>query len=145
MIAALIALQLAATAPTSAPGEAPIRSLALESYRVKDGDTLRDLGRGHDIRVYGIDTPETDAPCETVKVLGIAARARVVELLANAEAITYAPAWNVRGQKDWPLDGRGRRIAVVRVDGQDIADILFAEGLGRAYDGKNAREDWCGQ
>lgn len=139
MIAALIALQLAASAIERPEG------LRLQATRVIDGDTLRETKRTQDYRLHGIDAPETlRAKCDTERTLGQAAAARVAGLLATAEEVRAFPAHDPRGRNRWPVDGFGRRLARIEVDGQDIGAILLAEGLAKPYSG-GTHPDWCAE
>lgn len=116
---------------------------ALASVSVTDGDTLHDDRRNRDYRLYGIDAPETvRAKCPAERELGERAAARLAELLAAA-TVTAEPAWDPRGLRKWPVDGFGRRIAVIRADGTDVSAVLLSEGLALPYKGSGARPDWC--
>ncbi len=84
------------------------------------------------VRVDGIDTPEILGKCEAEKGLAVRARDRVRELVGTTVELR-----NVRHGKF-----AGRVVADVYVDGERLADVLIAEGLGRAYDG-GTREGWC--
>ena len=98
---------------------------------VIDGDTF-DLN-GTRIRVAGIDAPETHpARCPQEAALGAAATQKLAELLRGR------PLW-VSGIK---VDRWGRSVAVVRVNGEDVADAMIGSGLARNYDGK-PRQVWC--
>jgi hypothetical protein len=98
---------------------------------VIDGDTF-DLN-GTRIRVAGIDAPETHpARCLQEAALGAAATQKLAELLRGR------PLW-VSGLK---TDRYGRAVAVVRVNGEDVADAMIGSGLARNYDGKQ-RQGWC--
>ena len=98
---------------------------------VIDGDTF-DLN-GTRIRVAGIDAPETHpARCPQEAQLGEAATQKLAELLRGR------PLW-VSGIK---VDRWGRSVAVVRVNGEDVADAMIGSGLARNYDGK-PRQGWC--
>jgi hypothetical protein len=98
---------------------------------VIDGDTF-DLN-GTRIRVAGIDAPAPHpARCPVVAALGAAATQKLAELLRGR------PLW-VSGIK---VDHWGRNVAVVRVNGEDVADAMIGSGLARNYDGKQ-REGWC--
>jgi hypothetical protein len=98
---------------------------------VIDGDTF-DLN-GTRIRVAGIDAPETHpARCAQEAALGAAATQKLAELLRGR------PLW-VSGIK---VDHWRRNVAVVRVNGEDVAGIMIGSGLARNYDGKQ-REGWC--
>lgn len=110
--------------------------LAAVAVSAIDGDTVEIAGER--IRIANIDTPEIHhAQCDAERRLGLVAKRRVEELLAEGE-ITVT-----RGD---PQDGRikdrfGRTLAVVSVHGRDIGDMLIAEGLARKWAGK--REPWC--
>ena len=98
---------------------------------VIDGDTF-DLN-GTRIRVAGIDAPETHpARCPREAQIGAAATQKLAELLRGR------PLW-VSGLK---TDRWGRAVAVVRVNGEDVADAMIGSGLARNYDGKQ-RQGWC--
>ena len=98
---------------------------------VIDGDTF-DLN-GTRIRVVGIDAPETHpARCPYEATLGAAATQKLAELLRGR------PLW-VSGLK---TDRYGRAVAVVRVNGEDVADAMIGSGLARNYEGKQ-RQGWC--
>lgn len=121
-----------------------ILQVSLPSVAVVDGDTLHDNERNTDYRVYGIDAPETLlSKCAAEDALGQAAKARVVELVAEAKRVTARPAWDPQGRDRWPRDGFGRRIAVIELDGANLAETLLAEGLVRPYAGNGPRPDWC--
>jgi endonuclease YncB( thermonuclease family) len=55
-----------------------------------------------------------------------------------AELLRGRPLW-VSGIK---VDRWGRNVAVVRVNGEDVAEIMIGSGLARNYDGKQ-RQGWC--
>jgi len=98
---------------------------------VIDGDTF--VLNGTRIRVAGIDAPETHpARCPQEAQLGAAATQKLAELLRGR------PLW-ISGLK---TDRWGRAVAVVRVNGEDVADAMIGSGLARNYDGKQ-RQGWC--
>ena len=98
---------------------------------VIDGDTF-DLN-GTRIRVAGIDAPETHpARCAEEARLGLAATQKLAELLRGQ------PLW-ISGLRS---DRYARRVATVRVAGEDVADAMIGSGLARNYDGKQ-RQGWC--
>jgi endonuclease YncB( thermonuclease family) len=99
---------------------------------VVDGDTF--YLDGEKIRIAGIDAPETHpSRCAREDQLGSAATSRLHELL-NAGEIRL-----VRGERD--RDRHGRQLRDVEVGGQDIGELLIAEGVARPY-GKG-RRSWC--
>lgn len=115
--------------------------LVLTSPVVVDGDTLR--WRGEDYRLAGVDAPEISQPgCDAEAAHGRRAADRMAALLAGAARIEAAPAHDPRGRKRWPVDGFGRRIATVTVDGRDVGALLVAEGLAAPYREGEVR-NWC--
>lgn len=102
---------------------------------VLDGDTVELIcGTARETaRLQGFDTPETrDARCEAERALGKRATQRLRELVAGARP----------GIADLGQDKYRRRLIRLRLDGQDIAATMIAEGLAVAYDG-GKRIDWC--
>lgn len=99
---------------------------------VIDGDTFR--LDGEKIRVADIDTPETHPPrCVHEASLGSRATLRMQALL-NAGPFTLEPA--ARDE-----DRYGRKLGVVRRNGESLGDMLVEEGLAREWSGR--REPWC--
>lgn len=102
---------------------------------VKDGDTVVcALDRGFDdksrrtLRLLGIDAPELRAKDPAERERAQRAKARVLELLpvgSECTVVTHRP------------DKYGSRYLaeVLLPDGRDLARVLLAEGLARAYDG----------
>ena len=120
-------------------------TVLLANVEATDGDTLHDNRRNTDYRVHGIDTPETDrAKCAAERALGDAASARVTALLAGASEVRATAAWEPRTRSRWPVDGFGRRLARIEIDGRDLGEILIAEGLAKPWNGEGAHPDWCG-
>ena len=108
---------------------------------VYDGDTFTvdaevwpDIGWSGSVRVRNVDTPEIRGDCDREKRLAVAARDYVRELLID-EAVTLT-------EVDNDLYG-GRVLAHVQLkDGENLADLLIANGYGRPYDG-GTRQSWC--
>ena len=99
---------------------------------VVDGDTV--WIEGEKIRIMGYDTPEPSTGiCGGVVEVCLAHRAsaRLVELL-NMDSIRIE-----RHGKD----RFGRTLAIVSVGGDDVGDILVAEGLARYW--PDGPEFWC--
>jgi micrococcal nuclease len=111
--------------------------LSAAELRVIDGDTV--VIDGVKIRIERIDTPETwRARCAAELALGQKAKARLSELLAGRD-ISY------EGKK---LDRWGRTLGTVYADGEDVGEILIAEGLAvRWRRGPKAKAErmakWC--
>ena len=108
---------------------------------VYDGDTFTvdaevwpDIGWSGSVRVRNVDTPEIRGDCDQEKRLAVAARDFVRELLTD-EAVTLTEVDNdVYG---------GRVLAHVQLkDGENLAELLIANGYGRPYDG-GTRQSWC--
>ena len=100
--------------------------------RVVDGDTI--WLNGEKIRLQGYDTPETTTGfCggASEKALGKKAASRLMELL-NTNSATIERTGK---------DRYGRTLAIIRIDGRNIGDILVAEGLARYW--PDGREFWC--
>ena len=121
--------------------------------RVVDGDTVDvniDMGwnfRNIDrVRLMGIDTPESRTRNKKEKVLGLAAKERIKELIKNANLRS-----GKRGKKDIVLqttkDGKGkfgRILGYLWVNGENVNDILMRENHARPYFGgsKNKVGPW---
>jgi len=108
--------------------------------RVVDGDTIDvdvDLGfkvtlANERIRLQGINTPESRTRNKEEKVLGLAAKARLKELLPKKFTIQTIK----QGKGKF-----GRILAVPVVEGQDICATLVSEGYAREYHG-GKKENW---
>ena len=100
---------------------------------VVDGDTI--WMAGQNIRIADIDTPEThDFSCPEEKALGDRATQRLHQLV-NSGTVTLEPI----GDRD--VDGYGRKLRLVMVDGTSVGDTLVSEGLARYYEG--GKQPWC--
>ncbi len=125
-----------ATGHDVVPGPVPARVVA-----VIDGDTITVRARiwiGQDVetrvRLSGVDAPELRGACPREKALARDARALVVRAVDRAR-VTLS---EIRHDKFG-----GRVVARVRTEaGEDLATLLVAAGLGRAYDG-GKRRAWC--
>lgn len=99
--------------------------------RVIDGDTV--MIDGQTIRIEGLDAPEMRGHCQAEIALARAATARLEELLSGG--------YSVEAHR---LDRYRRRLAIIRdAAGRNVADVLIAEGLARAYHGRGQRQGWC--
>ncbi len=97
-----------------------------------DGDTL--YVEGVKIRVADIDAPETHDPrCASEKALGDRATDRLRQLV-NSGTVTL-------GSIDRDEDRYGRKLRIVKVNGESVGDTLVGEGLARWYAG--GRRPWC--
>jgi len=109
--------------------------------KVVDGDTVDvdiELGFGvwltdERVRVVGIDTPESRTSDKVEKVFGLAAKARLKELL-NEEAILITQD-DKHGED---MKGKfGRVLGDFRVGGRTVTEILIEEGHAVAYHGQS--------
>lgn len=117
----------------SSPADAYRRNI-----EVVDGDTLRLTGggelSGRYVRIVGLDTPEINGKCAYEINQAWLARERLVQLLEGGAIF----------QTDFQTDLYKRFIAkVFNRHGENVADMLIAEGLARPYDGRTKREPWC--
>ncbi len=100
---------------------------------VIDGDTIRIDGQS--IRIADIDTPEIRShQCSEELALGQRATDRMLELV-NAGPFTLE-MWDHRDE-----DRYGRKLRVLKREGQSLGMILVAEGLARPWGG--SRRPWC--
>lgn len=107
--------------------------------KVVDGDTIDaviDLGFNvfikKRIRLYGIDAPESRTRDKQEKVRGLAAKARLKELL-NEDSQIFIESFGV---------GKfGRLLAKIYLGEtqQDIIKLMISEGHGREYYGGNRK------
>ena len=109
--------------------------------RVIDGDTIDvdlDLGfsswlRKQRIRLAGIDTPESRTRNLEEKKLGLAAKARLIELCGEKLAVQSL--------------GKGKYGRILGIphteDGRDICEILKAEGHAVEYWGGKKTKVWA--
>lgn len=118
----------------------------MNEYNVKvlkviDGDTVDvdiDLGFGiiltdERVRILGIDTPESRTSDKIEKVYGLAAKARLTELLLQESIlITYDD------KKGEDMKGKfGRVLGDFRFGGRTVSEILIEEGHAVAYSGQS--------
>jgi len=103
---------------------------------VVDGDSIR-CGE-EPLRLVGFDCPETWKPkCPAEMNRGLAATRRLKELLATK------PFRAVRSPKG--KDRYGRTLALLYIDGENVADVMIRERLARIllYDHGEQRRSWC--
>ena len=113
--------------------------------RVVDGDTVDvdiDLGFGvvlsnERVRIMGIDTPESRTSNKLEKVFGLAAKARLKQLLGKTAVLKTQINKNGEDMK-----GKFGRILgdFVAPDGRMVTDILIEEGHCVAYFGGSKEE-----
>lgn len=105
---------------------------------VVDGDTIRVYCPGQGIeraRLMGFDTPEVFSPrCASELWAGTQATWALQRRLWSADKVAIA----FRGR-----DRYGRRLAILWVDGVNIARPMIEQGYARPYHGGH-RRGWCG-
>lgn len=103
---------------------------------VYDGDSLRaavsPISPSFPVRIMGLDAPEMLGRCAEESRMARVARDRLRALLASG-TVTFEPHGPDRYR---------RTLAVVRVDGIDVAQIMVEAGLARPYHGEK-RQGWC--
>ena len=109
--------------------------------KVIDGDTVDvdiDLGFGvmlkkERVRIMGIDTPESRTRDKVEKVFGLAAKARLKELLGKTATLVC---------KEYDAKGKFGRILgdFTTVDGRMVTDVMIEEGHCVAYFGGSKDE-----
>ena len=136
--AGLVGLVLAGFGCASVAVEEETASLpGCEITRIVDGDTVDvDCGSGIDrVRLMGFDTPESfRAQCSSEAARALAAERYLTGEITRARIVDF----EFRGR-----DRFDRALAVMRLDGQDIADVMVSAGHARRYDG-GRRQGWCG-
>jgi len=104
---------------------------------VIDGDTLRircGFARYERARLMGFDTPEIYSPkCISEHRLGTRATWFLRSKLFTADRVQLF----IEG-----TDRYDRRLARMRIDGRDVAEIMIEAGYARPYSGRR-RAGWC--
>ena len=111
--------------------------------RVIDGDTIvftASLGfdiylKSQKMRFAGINTPESRTRNKEEKVLGLAAKERVIELLPVGAKFTF---------QSLGFGKFGRTLGIPYSNKKSICDILIEEGHARPYSG-GKRKPWFSQ
>ncbi len=137
----LIALILVLIPLSTWAGPTITGPISAKVVKVYDGDTFTveaypwpGLEAKASVRVDGVDTPEIRGKCDAEKQKAIEAR-EFVKGLVLGEIVQLE---NVKYGKY-----AGRVVAVVILDGgENLADKIIGQGLGREYHG-GRRESWC--
>ena len=118
-----------------------------ELDRVVDGDTIDvDIALGFDvmlkkqrIRLYGMNTPESRTRDLEEKKYGLAAKARLKELLEKGETLSLRTAIDKKARGKY-----GRILGTIFADGVDLNQTLLDEGHAIEYFGgtKNTTKWW---
>ncbi len=85
------------------------------------------------MRLVGIDTPEINGSCEVERQLAIKAKQFLLTRLQSGGRVEIQPV---------ARDKYFRILALISVDGQDLADELVAAGLAVSYNG-GTKPSWC--
>ena len=123
-----LALALLATPAIAGP-------IAPPSVRVIDGDTIAVDGRKPNIRLVGFNAPETFVfHCEAGRLLGVQATARLkaIVLLGDLD-LELVPCACKPGTEGTMFCNYGRSCGVLKSNGQDVGEILIAEGLAAPF------------
>lgn len=132
ILAMFLALTVtAAAAPLTMCGNRPNTA---DKTCVVDGDTL--WLQGENIRLKDFDTPEQQTQIcggDAEVALARRASARLLELLNGNQ-------WTIE-RYGYDSTSSRRTLATIRIGGQDVGDILIAEGLARRW--PDGREFWC--
>lgn len=134
ILAAVLALSIPVQAASPQLGMCGNRPNTADKTCLVDGDTL--WLQGENIRLKDFDTPEPQTQiCGGAAEIALAhqASARLLDLLNGNE-------WTI---ERFGLDNTRskRRLATIRIGGQDVGDILIAEGMARRW--PDGREFWC--
>lgn len=138
LLCALAIMVMGMPALADATGPQRVPALVTGAY---DGDTIdvaAEVWPGFtwegSVRVLGVDTPEIRGECTEERDRALKARDFVRGLLIG-QLVLLA---------DVQHDKYGGRVdaVVLLEDGQDLAEVLIAAGLGRPYDG-GQRLSWC--
>ncbi|MEP5759435.1 MAG: thermonuclease family protein [Litoreibacter sp.] len=100
---------------------------------ISDGDTL--WLDGVNIRLKSFDTPESQT-----NICGSFAEIELAHAATDRlQSLLNENAWTI---ETFGKDGTGqRRLATVRISGEDVGDILIREGLARKW--PDGPEFWC--
>jgi endonuclease YncB( thermonuclease family) len=145
-----VAVALVASAVSAGNGRAAVaKATPIESGHIEvlDGDTIR-VG-GETFRLVGFDAPETyRAQCPSERDLGNRATFRLRQLVATGGLDLERVACACRpGTEGTPRCNYGRSCGILRAAGRDVAGVLIAESLARAFVCGRiscpARQSWC--
>ncbi len=117
-------------APTSGSG-ALAEPIAPSRITVIDGDTIRVDRRQPDVRLVGLNAPETFRPdCRAERTLGYAASRRLRQIVSRGSLdlnpVRCACPGGTHGTE---ACNYGRSCAVLKANGEDVAAVLIREGL----------------
>jgi endonuclease YncB( thermonuclease family) len=111
------------------------KDIAPADIRVVSGDTIR--AHGETYRLVGFDTPETaQAQCPSERKMGYRATFRLRQIVAGG------------GLDLEPVSCKeGHACAILRVHGQNVADVMVGQGFARPFMCSTAscppHKGWC--
>jgi len=140
--ALVLALPLLAISTAPAPADetlsGPVPAMVL---RVIDGDTIVVRARiwlgqtvETNVRIAGIDTPELRGDCDAERAMAERARELLIGLIGEDGVALRDIQYGTFA---------GRVVARVETADGDVTRPLIDAGLGRPYNGRGARPDWC--
>ncbi|MGR9422190.1 thermonuclease family protein [Rhizobium leguminosarum] len=108
-----------------------VTTSGMQPFTVTDGDTVHVIGDAVGTRLVGFNTPEKFSPqCESERRLGERASSRLKELVSKGVArLTKVACACAPGTEGSEKCNHGRSCGTLRVDGEDVGDILIREGL----------------
>ncbi|WSH10143.1 thermonuclease family protein [Rhizobium johnstonii] len=113
--------------------QTPVTNAAsdMPRFTVTDGDTVHVTGDDAGTRLVGFNTPEKFSPqCESERQLGERASLRLKELVSNGVArLTKVACACAPGTEGSEKCNHDRSCGTLRVDGEDVGNILIREGL----------------
>ena len=116
--------------------------------QVLDGDTIRIDKQKPDVQLMGFDAPEIrGARCDSEIDLGAKAARRLRSLIKDSKLeFSFIPCPCPVGKEGTAYCRRGRRCGVLKVNGNNVGDILIGEKLAVPAACEKARCDlpsWC--
>lgn len=111
------------------------------TIRVIDGDTIKASNLRATVRIAGYDSPEirkdirSGYRCEKELELGLRAKAKLEELVTPPNVVVV--------KRTRAFDEYGRRLAVVTINGHDVANIMVDQGMAREWGPGMTRPKWC--
>ncbi|RWN44689.1 MAG: thermonuclease family protein [Mesorhizobium sp.] len=105
--------------------------LLRSQFSITDGDTIRLDGTAKGTRLVGFNAPESIEPrCTLEADLGRRAKGRLTELVASAKLdLKMVPCSCPAGTEGTNRCNYGRSCGSLFANGQDVGDVLIAEGL----------------
>jgi endonuclease YncB( thermonuclease family) len=118
---------------------------------VVDGDTIRIAEESRSVRLVGFNAPESRDPrCSAEGVLGQRAKARLKQLIGSSR-LEFSPVACAcePGTEGTRACNYGRACGTLKANGEDVGDILIAEGLAVPFRCRGTGcpptpRPWCG-